>query len=135
MWISRSEEETIEFGKLFGKTLQPNSIVCFFGNLGAGKTTFIKGIVEAFQEGSHGVNSPTFIYLNQYDGKVPIYHFDLYRLKNAEEFLAMGFDEFLFSDGISCLEWSERIAELLPESCIKVKMEHLENNSRKITIT
>jgi len=131
--ITHSEEETLAFGEKFGKTLVPNNIVCFFGNLGAGKTTFIKGIVAA-QGISHHVNSPTFVYLNQYEGKIPVYHFDLYRLKNADEFLSMGFDELLFAGGIACLEWSERIAELLPKDCIKIEIEHLNQNSRKITI-
>lgn len=133
--VCHSLEETREFSVSFGKTLKKGDIVCFFGDLGAGKTTFIKGIVEGVGCCSpESVNSPTFSYLNIYAGQITVYHFDLYRLRDADEFLSMGFDEYLFSEGIACVEWSEKIADLIPPDAIKVEISHLDETSRSITI-
>lgn len=133
-FITSSESETILAGYQFGKELKENSVICFFGDLGAGKTTFIKGIVSAFGGDPHEVTSPTFVYLNIYKGQRTIYHFDLYRLKKADEFLSMGFDELFFSGGICCIEWSERIEPFLPQH-IRIDISHLEEKMREIKIT
>jgi tRNA threonylcarbamoyladenosine biosynthesis protein TsaE len=134
-YLSRSEEETRSFGLAFGKQLESNHIVCFFGDLGAGKTTFIKGLVEgAGVFPKENVNSPTFVYLNIYKGLKTVYHFDLYRLQNADEFLSMGFDEFFSANGICCIEWSERITPILPSSCIHVTMTHRGEFTRSIKL-
>ena len=131
--ISHSKEETEDLGFNLGKTLKPNDIVCFFGELGAGKTTFIKGLVRSFAEiDSDNVNSPTFVYLNIYAGVRTVYHFDLYRLQGPADFIKMGFDEYFESGGVACIEWSERIQAILPENCIKVQMTHVGENIRKI---
>lgn len=133
--ISHSEEETIALGEDLGKRLTKGSIVCFRGDLGAGKTTFIKGLVKGAADcHPDEVNSPTFVYLNIYEGEKTIYHFDLYRLQGTKDFIQMGFDEMLVTDGISCIEWSERIASLLPADCIQVKMNHDGNTKRHISI-
>lgn len=134
--ISNSELETEACGYRLGRTLLPNSVLCFFGDLAAGKTTFIRGIVAgALNNREMRINSPTFVYLNIYEGRIPIYHFDLYRLHNEEEFLSMGFDDFLNAGGICCIEWSERICSVLPKNCIRVVMTHVSENVRNITIT
>ncbi len=134
--ITHSAEETIKAGEAFGKSLKPNAVVCFFGDLGAGKTTFIKGMARGFQKPNVEieVNSPTFTYLNIYQGDVPLYHFDLYRLKDVDEFLMMGFDEVLEAGGISCIEWSERLVPLDMSNYIKVEISHLGGDSRSINI-
>lgn len=125
----------MDLGYDFGQTLQANSIVCLFGELGAGKTTFVKGLAE----GAAGIDaqkicSPTFVYMNIYKGHHRVvYHFDLYRLRSADEFLSMGFDE-MFGEGICCIEWSEKIATLLPGNCIKVTLNHAGKNVRVIRI-
>jgi tRNA threonylcarbamoyladenosine biosynthesis protein TsaE len=135
-FTTNSSEETESIGRQLGQSLPENSIVCLFGDLAAGKTTFVRGIASAFSElGQADISSPTFVYLNIYEGKRTIYHFDLYRLRDADEFLSMGFDEILFSGGICCMEWSERIADLLPANCIHVAIDHIAENIRKITIT
>jgi tRNA threonylcarbamoyladenosine biosynthesis protein TsaE len=132
---SHSAEETIALGKAVGESLKENSILCFFGELAAGKTTFIKGVVAgAAALSPEQVISPTFVYLNIYKGKKTVYHFDLYRLKDIDQFLSMGFDEYLFSNGICCIEWSERIAALLPENTIKVFLTHAGDQRREILI-
>jgi tRNA threonylcarbamoyladenosine biosynthesis protein TsaE len=131
----RSEAETIDLGFELGKTLPPNSVLCLFGDLGAGKTTFVKGIVAgACGLAVEDVNSPTFLYLNIYQG-VPktVFHFDLYRLKDSDEFLSMGFDEYFEGGGICCIEWPERIQSLLPESCVKIILKHQKETERLIT--
>lgn len=121
--VSHSAEETIEIGKTLGKALPPSSVLCFFGDLAAGKTTLIKGIVsEATGKPPESVISPTFVLMNIYEGNKPVYHFDLYRLNGSEEFLSLGFDEYLQSNGISCIEWSERIDQIIPKNAIRITM-------------
>lgn len=131
-----SEEETVALGYEFGKSLLDNSIVCFFGDLAAGKTTFIRGLTAGvISDYSAQVSSPTFVYLNIYEGNRTVYHFDLYRLQDSDEFLSMGFDEIFFRGGVCCVEWPERIASLLPANCIHVTMKHVAENVRQIIIT
>jgi tRNA threonylcarbamoyladenosine biosynthesis protein TsaE len=127
-----SAQEMELLGIEFGKALAPVSVIAFRGDLGAGKTTFIKGLVQ----GSAGfpsceVNSPTFTYLNIYQGSKNVYHFDLYRLKNSEDFVAMGFEEY-FTLGICCIEWSERIQEILPKNTLHVEIQHCGQTLRNI---
>jgi tRNA threonylcarbamoyladenosine biosynthesis protein TsaE len=130
-----SAEETEDLGRQFGQTLPANSVICLFGDLAAGKTTFVRGLTKALSGNANiEINSPTFVYLNIYEGKRKVFHFDLYRLRDSDEFLSMGFDEMLFNGEVCCLEWSERIEELLPADCIHVMIEHLEENVRKISI-
>lgn len=135
-YTSCSETETIALGYRFGQNLPENSVVCFFGDLAAGKTTFIKGVIAGIEQSqpAQHVTSPTFVYLNIYEGKKTVYHFDLYRLRDMDEFLSMGFDEMLFAGGICCIEWSERIVPLLPSHSIHVIISHVAENIRHITI-
>lgn len=122
-------------GYHLGERLASNTVICLFGDLAAGKTTFIKGLAAgAAQVNPLEVQSPTFAYLNIYQGSQTIYHFDLYRLRDSSEFLSMGFDEYLEADGICCIEWSERIAPYLPPSCIQVFLSHEGEDRRKISI-
>lgn len=133
--VCDSLKETHQLSVSFGKGLREGDIVCFFGDLGAGKTTFIKGLVEGVGGyPSDSVNSPTFSYLNIYKGNMTVYHFDLYRLRDEDEFLSMGFDEYLYADGICCVEWSEKIAGLIPSDVIRVEMTHLGENRRSVRI-
>lgn len=130
-----SAEETIKLGLAFGSKLPDNAVVCFFGELGAGKTTFIKGLAAGVTGNNpDSVNSPTYVYLNVYQGKRTLYHFDLYRLKDSHEFMDMGFDEFFCAGGVCCLEWSERIQDILPHDCIRVELAHSAEGAREITI-
>lgn len=134
-YLSRSAAETMAVGAALGKQLMTNSIVCFFGDLAAGKTTFIKGLAAGAADcDANSIQSPTFNYLNIYLGEKSIYHFDLYRLRDSDEFLSMGFDELFEAEGICCIEWSERIAPLLPEGCIRVSMTHEGDDLRRIVI-
>lgn len=135
-YFSHSAAETFELGKRLGSELAVPTVVCLFGELAAGKTTFIKGIVAgAAQVDPSMVQSPTFTYLHIYEGKKKVYHFDLYRLRDIDEFLSMGFDEYFEADGICCIEWSERIAPYLPLGHLSVTLQHLEEDRRLIIIS
>jgi tRNA threonylcarbamoyladenosine biosynthesis protein TsaE len=127
-----SSEATFEAGLAFGKTLHPNAVVAFFGDLGAGKTTFIKGVVSAFS--TETVTSPTFTYLHIYSGGLPIYHFDLYRIKGASDFKDLGFAEYFTADGICLIEWSEKIDSILPKQTLRIRLEHRGGDCRAISI-
>lgn len=134
--ISHSENETFRIGYDLGQKLRVGDLLCFFGDLGAGKTTCIKGIVHACTGYPvESICSPTFTYLNIYEGALPVYHFDLYRIKGTDDFLGMGFDEYLQRDGVCCVEWSERIEELLQDiPVIRVEISHYGENLRQINI-
>lgn len=117
------------------KELKAGSVLAFFGDLGTGKTTFIRSLAhELCDVAPEAVSSPTFQYLNIYKGKKTLYHFDLYRIKNAEDFLNMGFDEVLDQDGITCIEWAERVEEILPPDTIRINITHEKENVRLIEI-
>lgn len=133
--LSYSEDQTLEIGRQVGASLNKNRVVCLFGDLGAGKTTLVKGIAKgAANYSSEGVNSPTFTYLNIYEGTTSIYHFDLYRIKDSQEFIEMGFDEFFSEEGICCIEWSERIEEILPKNFLAIEMKNCGETAREIFI-
>lgn len=134
-YLTHSAAETFEVGYQLGQELLVPTVVCLFGELAAGKTTFIKGLVQgAAQMEPTVVQSPTFTYLHIYEGQKIIYHFDLYRLYNIDEFLSMGFDDYFEADGICCIEWSERIASYLPSNSLYIFLAHVEDNQRLITI-
>lgn len=133
--ISNSAEETLTFGKEIGSMLKDRDIVALFGELGSGKTQLIKGICSALGV-KDVVNSPTFIIVNEYvsSDNINIYHFDLYRLKSADEVIDLGFDDYLNYRGIILIEWPELIEDLLPYGTKKVFISHIDGleNSRNI---
>ena len=134
-FASSSSEETIEIGRQIGALLHKKELVCLTGDLGAGKTTLIKGIVH-FLTGTlpSEVVSPTFTYLNIYSGSSDVYHFDLYRLSSKEEFLAAGFDEFLEKDGICLVEWPDRLPEKILKQKTSIHIAYVSQEKRKITL-
>lgn len=134
-YISSSAEETFQMGYQLGLKVSAPSVICFFGDLAAGKTTFIKGLITAAaQVDPSSIQSPTFNYLHIYEGSKIVYHFDLYRLRDSDEFLSMGFDEYFELEGICCLEWSERIIDCLPRNHMRVVLSHLGEDQRLISI-
>ena len=133
-FISSSQEETTNFGAMLANAVVPDNIIAIQGDLGAGKTTLIKGLAATLANiDPASVNSPTFNYLNIYQGPITFYHFDLYRLKDEKDFFKMGFLEFL-SGGICCIEWPERIAQILPKETIWVHLKYQNDHKRHITI-
>jgi len=133
--ITQDAEETRAFGKQLALKFKPGDIVCFFGDLGAGKTTMIKGIAEGLAITSDYVHSPTFTLLNLYEhGRLPLYHFDLYRIEDPEELFDIGYDEFLYGSGISVIEWSERFGHLLPKERLEIHLRHKGEDRREIRV-
>jgi len=116
-----SEEETKSFAKNLAKELIPGSVICLVGELGAGKTTFVKGLATFFGILEEIVSSPTFTYMNQYHNLI---HFDLYRLSNEDQFLSMGFDEYFAPPFITCIEWPNILDKALPESYYLIELKH-----------
>ena len=134
-FISQSFEETQEFGRRLALKLRPGDVICFYGELGSGKTTMIKGIAEGLKVKSDYVHSPTFTLLNVYEhGRIPLYHFDLYRIDKPEEIFDIGYDEFLYGNGAAVVEWSERFGSLLPEERLEIHLEHKGDDKRAIII-
>jgi tRNA threonylcarbamoyladenosine biosynthesis protein TsaE len=131
--LSSSFKETLDFGLKIGKVLKPGDIVALSGDLGAGKTSISKGIAKALGI-EEEITSPTYTIVSEYEGTIPLYHMDMYRIDGIEEFELLGVDELLFGQGVSLIEWSERISEYLPDDCKSLKISILENGQRKITL-
>ena len=134
-FISHSENDTIEFAKDFAEKLNKHSIIVLSGDLGSGKTKFTEGILKYFRLDDE-ISSPTFTIVNEYDAKdVKIFHFDLYRLEDIDEFYAIGGEEYL-QNGICIFEWGEMIESILPKGYIKITFSRdLENvDLRKLKI-
>ena len=133
-FISNTESETFEFAAQFSKTLKAGDIVLLDGDLGAGKTVFTKGVVSALSNDREIAVSPTFVIVNSYNCSPPVYHFDLYRINDISELDAIGAEEYFYSDGISIVEWPNRADGLFPSCAIKVYIEKLDENKRKIKV-
>ena len=130
-------EETFEVGRTIGMNAKPGQIYTLTGDLGVGKTVFTQGVAAGLGI-TEPVNSPTFTIIQEYeDGRLPFYHFDVYRIGDLEEMEEIGYDDYFFGQGICLIEWAELIEEILPEKRIEVTIEKdLEKGfeSRKITI-
>lgn len=118
-----SAEETVALGERLGALLRPGDIIALEGNLAAGKTTITKGIARALGV-DDTITSPTFCLVSEYAGKMPLYHFDVYRLQGADDFANLGADEMLYGNGVCVIEWSEKIIEELPSRTIKIRIEN-----------
>jgi tRNA threonylcarbamoyladenosine biosynthesis protein TsaE len=128
---THSAEETFQAGVHFAQSLQGNEVVAFFGDLGSGKTTFLKGMISTLAKCKPDeITSPTFTYLHIYEG--PVFHFDLYRLSSSQQFGE--FSAYLQGEGICCIEWAEKIEELLPPQTIRISIQYSGENSRVINI-
>lgn len=131
--LSNSFEETLDWGFKIGKMLKPGDIVALNGNLGAGKTSISKGIALGLGIEDE-ITSPSYTIVSEYEGTIPLYHMDMYRIDGVEEFELLGVDELLFGQGVSLIEWSERIIEYLPDDCKSLNIDILDNGQRKITL-
>lgn len=133
-FVSKSEKETQEFARSFAQTLSCGSVIAFEGDLGAGKTAFTRGLAEGLGC-KDSVSSPTFAIVNEYDGDIPLFHFDMYRIETFSELYSIGFFEYLERGGVCAIEWSENIYSALPDDAIFVNIEKISENERKITVT
>lgn len=125
-------EETLQFSKELAQKLQPGDVITLEGDLGAGKTTFTKGLAVGLDI-TKNVSSPTFTIIKEYNGRLPLYHMDVYRLEDSYEDL--GFDEYFEGQGVTVVEWAHLIEEQLPNELLQIKITHGEENSRILTIT
>ncbi|MFA5167415.1 MAG: tRNA (adenosine(37)-N6)-threonylcarbamoyltransferase complex ATPase subunit type 1 TsaE [Candidatus Omnitrophota bacterium] len=134
--ITNSPRGTIEFAKGFANGLRPGAVLCLEGQLGSGKTTFIKGLAEGLGlKHPEQVKSPTFVLMHIYKAKTPLYHFDCYRLNSLEELENIGFQDFVNDPGaISCVEWAEKASGLLPATVRHIRFEILDASKRRITV-
>ena len=120
---THSPEETLAIGERVGQNLKPGDIVALIGDLGAGKTCLTQGIARGVKvDPNQIVNSPSYTLINEYAGKIPIYHIDLYRLQRREEILNLGLEEYLEGDGICIIEWADRMLDLRPEGYMEIKL-------------
>ncbi len=132
-FTTKSEEETIELGRKIGKLLKKGDIIAMQGTLAAGKTTITKGIAQALGI-TDTITSPTFCLISEYYGSMPLYHFDVYRLDGTEDFINLGADDMLYGDGVSIIEWSEKIMDELPSRTIVLRLTPQDDGSRLIEI-
>ena len=134
--ISNSPETTLEIAERLGRQLKPGDVVALSGELGVGKTWFVKGLARAAGvEDPRQVKSPSFVLINVYEGRYTIYHIDAYRLGGATEFEDLGSWEFLHSnDKLVVIEWAERVAGAIPEPYVEVFLEHLGPTQRRVVI-
>ena len=134
--ITQSDMETIALGQKLGALLETGDMVALIGELGSGKTWFTKGLALGLGVSPKNVvTSPSFTLVNEYDGEVPFYHLDVYRLGSLSEFLSAGLDEFLQQRGVCAMEWAERWPEILPGERITVELVILDDHRRKITVS
>ena len=134
-YLSHNVTETEELGAKLAKHLHAGSVIAYLGDLGAGKTAFTRGLARGL--GCTGrVTSPTFTIVNEYEGTLPLFHFDMYRLGDADELFDIGWDDYLSRGGVCAVEWSERITEEIPSDAVIVTICRCEENEdwRRITI-
>lgn len=131
--ISKSAKDTIKIAKNYAKTLKSGDIVLLSGDLGAGKTVFSKGLIEALT-GENEIVSPTFSLCNTYSGKVDVYHLDLYRIEDISELENIGVQEMMYSNGICIFEWPSRAEEIFPSYAKKVEIRKIDDNTREISL-
>lgn len=130
---TKSSDETVALGRWLGGKVKPGWVIGLSGDLGAGKTTFTRGLAEGAGADPAGVTSPTFTFLHVYHGRIPVYHLDLYRLDSEAQVRDLGVDEFVGGDGVAVVEWFENVPALLPPSRIEARLTVTAQDQRRIT--
>lgn len=134
-FITHSPEETIALAEKTGRLLRAGDCIAYYGDLGAGKTTFTRGLAKGLGLPDE-VSSPTFAIVNEYHGKgsLSLYHFDMYRIMGSDELETTGFYDYPMEESVFAVEWSENIEDAFPENTIRIRIERVDDNTRKITI-
>jgi tRNA threonylcarbamoyladenosine biosynthesis protein TsaE len=132
MFISKSAEETMAAGRTYSRDARKGDVFALRGDLGAGKTQFVKGFVAGLGSRSE-VTSPTFVLVHEYgDGRLPVYHFDFYRVESRQALSRLGFDDYIFGDGVCVIEWADRYSDLIPGEAKWISFELQDENTRFI---
>lgn len=131
---TRSASETRSLARKIAAKLKKGDVLALTGPLGAGKTTFIQGLAEGLKV-KEAVTSPTFVLINEYQGRLPLYHIDLYRLEDPEQIEELGLDEYFEKEGITVIEWADRLGKELPEDVKAIKIDPISENERKIYLS
>lgn len=133
-WTTCSPEQTEQLGQQLAQLLRPGDVIAYQGDLGAGKTAFTRGLARGLGI-SEPVTSPTYTIVNEYlSGRLPLFHFDMYRLTSAEDLFDIGWEDYLSRGGVCAVEWSENIADALPADAIQVRIERVDDMTRRITV-
>jgi tRNA threonylcarbamoyladenosine biosynthesis protein TsaE len=128
--------ETEAFGRRLGEQLFPGAVVALLGRLGAGKTHLTRAIAEGLGvRNPAAVNSPTFVLIQEYPARLPVYHFDAYRLSGAREFAELGVEEYFGGDGVCVIEWADKVEAALPREHLRIEIEVVDENRRRFTMT
>ena len=131
--VTRSAEETVGFGRRLAEELRAGDVVALYGELGSGKTTLVRGIARGLGVSEDcEITSPTFVLMNVYPGRAPVYHFDVYRLSGAADLYDLGIEEYFYGKGISVVEWAEKAEALIPENAVKLRLSTMGEDSREI---
>jgi tRNA threonylcarbamoyladenosine biosynthesis protein TsaE len=128
-----SQDETKALGERLGRILGEGDIVCFYGDLGTGKTTFIKGVAKALHISDREITSASFIIISEHFGRHPLYHIDLYRIAGPHDIMNLGVEEYLYGDGIAVVEWADRLTDV--DCTFSVTMRYREDDGRAVTIS
>lgn len=132
--LSKSVSQTKEIARKLARSLKRGDIVALIGELGSGKTCFTQGLMRGLGVKTDKITSPSFVLINEYKGRLPVYHFDIYRLNNIQEVIDLGYEEYFYGNGVTIIEWADKIEELLPKKCIRVYLKIAGENERKISI-
>ena len=130
---THSPQETLDLGIRLGKLAQPGYIILLSGPLGAGKTCFTQGIARGLGSQEYAL-SPTFVLVREIKGRLPLYHIDLYRLDRIEEIVDLGLDEYLFGQGLTVIEWAEKVSDAIPDEALYVELSYMDETVRRIVI-
>jgi len=131
--VTKSHKGTVLLGERIGKSLKPDNVVALSGELGAGKTTLIQGIAKGLGV-KNWVTSPTFTIINEFEGKLNLYHIDLYRINNIEEAEDLAIEEYFKKGGITVIEWADKIRPILPEGAVEINIKIVSENERNFSI-
>ena len=134
-FTSHSEKQTLSAGRKIAKSLKEGDVVCLYGDLGSGKTVLTKGIASGLGISFMDIISPTFVLLRRYQGKKRLNHFDFYRVKNAEEIINLGYEEYFYDRDITVIEWPDRLGTMLPREFLKIELRVKSDNERIIKMS
>jgi tRNA threonylcarbamoyladenosine biosynthesis protein TsaE len=135
--ISKSPGDTLGIGRIIGENLTGGQVVALTGELGTGKTCLTQGIAQGMGiAGVYYITSPTFTLINEYPGRIPLYHMDVYRLSGSRDLEDMGYKEYFYGAGVVVIEWAEKVADILPDGALMIDMKHSgDSNTRKMRIS